>query len=111
MKEAFEKNGVSWQVPLPSEAVVGVPGHIGAIGLIPEMEVGECYNVWYATLPSREKYVFHLCQHANKRCGDERRVFTTTRSAARSCHEKPRVEEFPCVLPHHSRSARTFHLT
>jgi hypothetical protein len=93
MKATFEKYRIPWVEPTPGSHV---SHHVGTQDLDP---LSERTNVFYAALPTREKYIKHLVERRYPRKGDEKRCYVLTRCAERSATTAPSVDEFPCCLP------------
>ena len=92
---AYSKYGLLWQEP----SRMGKENrHVGRSGLAPEREDS---NVWFATLPTREKCSLLAMEmlYPAKTAEEMVRGVVLTRSLTRLLREKPRSGLVSCVLP------------
>ena len=70
---------------------------MGPCGLDTERERN---NLWYATLPSREKYVLYLIEQLHPReSPTDMRPLVLSRSAFRAARDAPNSGKFMCAMP------------
>jgi site-specific DNA-cytosine methylase len=92
-KAVFDKYNIPWKQPSSFKK--------RGVGKLHLDEDAEATNIWYASLPDREKLNLYFCRLKFPAASDEdrKRVFILTRSLERLAHNKPRIGVAPCVKP------------
>jgi site-specific DNA-cytosine methylase len=93
MREAYRVAEVEWIEPVPGSHL---KNHIGTQDLDP---FAERSNVWYASLPTREKFVLRLITGKFPRVGGEKRAFVLSRGEKRAAFDRPIANRLPCTMP------------
>ena len=93
MRKVWETHQIVWIEPTCSSHIMH---HVGAQELEP---LRERTNIWYSSLPTREKYTLYLVERVFPRHGTEKRAFITSRSAQRAAVDRPTADRYPCTLP------------